>query len=90
MVVSKFWCKGRMRHSVVLAETARCGFSLLSVNGQLRLALEMFGNAVILRNTSSHGFRDFATSSHMSAYEAIFSRCTVGAGLDTTKSIATR
>ena len=41
--------------------------------GQFRLALETFGNAVILRNTFSHGFRDFATSSHMSAYEQYFS-----------------
>jgi hypothetical protein len=42
-------------------------------SGQFRLALEMSGNAVILRNTSSHGFRDFATSSHMSAYEQYLS-----------------
>jgi uncharacterized protein YciU (UPF0263 family) len=42
-------------------------------NGQLRLALEMFGNAVILRGTSSLGFRDFATASHFSAYEEYFS-----------------
>ena len=45
-----------------------------SPKGQLSLALEMFGNAVILRGTSSHGFRDFATSSHFSAYEQIFLR----------------
>jgi hypothetical protein len=44
-----------------------------SPKGQLSLALEMFGNAVILRGTSSHGFRDFATSSHFSAYEQYFS-----------------
>lgn len=42
-------------------------------NGQMRLALEMFGNAVILRGTSSRGFRDFATASHFSAYEEYFS-----------------
>jgi hypothetical protein len=44
-----------------------------SPNGQLSLALEMFGNAVILRGTSSRGFRDFATASHFSAYEEYFS-----------------
>jgi hypothetical protein len=44
-----------------------------SPNGQLRLALEMFGNAVILRTTSSQGFHDFATASHFSAYEEYFS-----------------
>jgi len=42
-------------------------------SGQLRLALEMFGNAVILRSSSGHGFRDFATASHWSAYEEYFS-----------------
>ena len=42
-------------------------------NGQMRFALEMFGNAVILRSTSSHGFRDLATASHRSAYEEYFS-----------------
>jgi hypothetical protein len=44
-----------------------------SRSGQLRLALEMSGNAVILRATSSSGFRDFATASHFSAYEEYFS-----------------
>jgi hypothetical protein len=42
-------------------------------SGQMSLALETFGNAVILRGTSSHGFRDLATASHMSAYEQYFS-----------------
>jgi hypothetical protein len=42
-------------------------------NGRMRLALEMFGNAVILRDTSSRGFRDLATASHWSAYEEYFS-----------------
>jgi hypothetical protein len=38
-------------------------------SGQFNLALEMFGSAIILRNTSRNGFRDFATSSSMGAYE---------------------
>jgi hypothetical protein len=42
-------------------------------SGQMSLALETFGNAVILRGTSSHGFRDLAMASHMSAYEQYFS-----------------
>lgn len=38
-------------------------------SGQFNLAFEMFGSAIILRNTSRNGFRDFATSSSMGAYE---------------------
>jgi hypothetical protein len=38
---------------------------------RLRLVLDA-GGAFLVRNTSSHGFRDVATSWHMSAYEALF------------------
>jgi hypothetical protein len=44
-----------------------------SRSGQLRLVLEMFGNAVILRATSNAGYRDLATASHFTAYEEYFS-----------------
>lgn len=40
--------------------------------GQLHLALEAGGGALILRNTSSHGFRDVATAWHMSGFEEAF------------------
>lgn len=40
---------------------------------QLRLALEMFGDAITMRGKFSRGLRDFATSSHFSAYEEYFS-----------------
>jgi hypothetical protein len=39
--------------------------------GQLRLILDAAG-AFLVRNTSSHDFRDVATSWHMSAYEAVY------------------
>jgi hypothetical protein len=58
-------------------------------NGQLRLALEMFGNAVILRGTSSRGFRDFGRH-HISVRTKNISRSTDGAAQNTTQWIATR
>ena len=40
-------------------------------HGQLRLILDAAG-AFLVRNTSSHGFHDVATSWHMSAYEGVY------------------
>jgi hypothetical protein len=48
-------------------------FTVDRSNEQFRLALEMEGNAIILRDTFSRGFRDFATSHHMSAYQEYYS-----------------
>jgi hypothetical protein len=39
--------------------------------GQLRLVLDAAGSFIV-RNTSSHGFRDVATGLRMSAYEGVF------------------
>ena len=38
-------------------------------HGRLRLALDAGGGILLLRPTSSHGFRDLATGWHMSAFE---------------------
>jgi len=57
-----------------------CGYApncsiwiFLRQGGQLQLALETGGEAVIPRGTFSHGFRDLATGWHMGAYEEDFS-----------------
>lgn len=52
--------------------SGNCRYLLFIRQGErLRLVLDA-GGAFLLRNTSSHGFRDVATSWHMSAYETLF------------------
>jgi hypothetical protein len=52
--------------------SGNCRYLVFIRQGErLRLVLDA-GGAFLVRNTSSHGFRDVATSWHMSAYEALF------------------
>ncbi|MFZ0319644.1 MAG: hypothetical protein WAL56_11005 [Candidatus Sulfotelmatobacter sp.] len=58
-------------YSAFCGASGNCPMWIFTVDhsGQFNLALEMFGSAIIVRNTSRNGFRDFATSSSMGAYE---------------------
>ncbi len=67
--VTRFWCKGR-GCSAVPAETAGIWFSSANANGYDWCWMP--GARFLVRNSSSHGFRDVATSWHMSAYETLF------------------
>lgn len=62
-------------YSAFCGASGNCPMWIFTVDrsGQFKLALETFGNAIVLRNKSRNGFRDFATSSHMSAYEQYIS-----------------
>ena len=52
--------------------SGNCRYLVFVQQGErLRLVLDA-GGAFLVRNSSSHGFRDVTTSWHMSAYEALF------------------
>ena len=51
--------------------TGNCSYWIfVHHHGQLRLVLAAGGGLIVVRNTSSHGFRDLATSWHLSAYDS--------------------
>jgi len=51
--------------------TGNCSYWIfVRRHGQLRLVLAAGGGLIMVRNTSSHGFRDVATSWHLSAYDS--------------------
>jgi hypothetical protein len=62
-------------YSAFCGASGNCPMWIFTVDhtGQFNLALEMSGSAIILRNNSRGGFRDFAASSDLGAYERYIS-----------------